>query len=194
MPSTSLPVAPSTVVVDDAEPLVDGWRQCRCGGGVLCIAATRTRSGRWTDARHAARVACRRAGRDRDRDRLTRRASQAGFLHSARNEALSPICPTCGCSLIRLEISREDATRIEHDGREVLFCCQGCADLFAENPDQYLDEIRDWIVCPTCLAEKPEHLTVSITHEGQQVHFCRCPCCLDEFRKRPAELLGRLSL
>lgn len=106
---------------------------------------------------------------------------------------MSPICPTCGCSLVRLGISRDEAARAEHEGRELLFCCQGCADLFGEDPDRYLGEIRDWIVCPTCLAEKPKHLTVSISHGGQQVYFCRCPCCVDEFLKRPVELMERLN-
>lgn len=106
---------------------------------------------------------------------------------------MSPICPTCGCSLVRLEIKREDATRYEHGGKEMLFCCQGCVELFRENPDTYLEEVRDWIVCPTCLAEKPRHLTVSISYEGQEIHFCRCPHCMDEFRRRPAELLRRLA-
>ncbi len=105
---------------------------------------------------------------------------------------MSPICPTCGCSLVRLGIERSDAARLEHEGNELLFCCEPCADLFKQEPDRYLGEIRDWVVCPTCLAEKPKHLTVSITHEGTEVAFCRCPCCVDEFRKRPDELLERL--
>lgn len=105
---------------------------------------------------------------------------------------MSPICPTCGCSLVRLDIEREDAARYEHRGAE-LFCCQGCVELFREDPDTYLEEIRDWVVCPTCLAEKPKHLTVSISHEGHEVRFCRCPRCRDEFHRRPAELLARLA-
>jgi len=106
---------------------------------------------------------------------------------------VTPICPTCGCSLVRLGINPDEAASYEYEGRKLLFCCQACADLFVERPEQYLDEIRDWIVCPTCLAEKPKHLTVTISHEGQHVHFCRCPCCVDEFRKRPDELLERLG-
>ncbi len=80
---------------------------------------------------------------------------------------MSPICPTCGCSLVRLGIEREDAARYEHRGEELLFCCQSCVELFRDHADTYLAQIRDWSVCPTCLAEKPEHLTVSISHEGQ---------------------------
>ena len=102
------------------------------------------------------------------------------------------MCPTCGCSLVRLRIARADGVTASYQGEEHYFCCQGCADLFAEKPGVYLSEIRDWIVCPTCLAEKPRSLSVSIEHEGQQVWFCRCPCCVEEFRKRPTELIERM--
>jgi YHS domain-containing protein len=106
---------------------------------------------------------------------------------------MSPICPTCGCSLVRLGIAPDDAARYEHRDEQLLFCCQGCVDLFRDHADTYLAEIRDWSVCPTCLAEKPEHLTVSISHEGQEVRFCRCPHCVEEFLRRPDELLARLA-
>ena len=107
--------------------------------------------------------------------------------------ATTPICPACGCSLVRLGISRADAARLEHRGQELNFCCQGCVDVFAQDPDRYLGEIADWIVCPTCLAEKPKKLTVSISHEGREIHFCRCPHCVEEFQRRPEELLQRLA-
>ncbi len=106
---------------------------------------------------------------------------------------MSPICPTCGCSLVRLEIATDTAPSYEHDGKRLLFCCQACLGLFSEHPERYLDEIRDWIVCPTCLAEKPKHLAVSIEHEGEAVWFCRCPCCVEEFERRSGELLARLA-
>jgi hypothetical protein len=56
---------------------------------------------------------------------------------------MSPICPTCGCSLVRLDLKREDAARYEH--------------------------------------------------RGEEVRFCRCPHCVEEFHRRPAELLARLA-
>jgi YHS domain-containing protein len=106
----------------------------------------------------------------------------------------SPICPTCGCSLVRLGISRPQATAHVHQGREWLFCCEGCLELFKEQPEAYLAEVEDWIVCPTCLAEKPKAMTVSLKHEGTAIHFCRCPCCLEEFQKDPGALLEKLAL
>lgn len=63
------------------------------------------------------------------------------------------ICPTSGCSLVRLGIPRADAVTASYEGEKRYFCCQDCADL------------RDWIVCPTCLAEKPRSLSVPIEHQ-----------------------------
>lgn len=105
---------------------------------------------------------------------------------------MTAICPTCGCSLVRLGIGSDQAAVHEHRGERLLFCCRACVELFEQEPDRYLAEVRDWIVCPTCLAEKPNHLTVSITHDGEEVAFCRCPGCVEEFRRRPRELLERL--
>ncbi|MBA3262075.1 MAG: hypothetical protein H0T69_06345 [Thermoleophilaceae bacterium] len=103
------------------------------------------------------------------------------------------LCPTCRCSLVRLGVPHAEAASVLHAGEQFYFCCQGCADLFAHKPESCLAEIRDWIVCPTCLAEKPMGLAVSIEHGGQEVWFCRCPGCVEEFRARPDELIERMN-
>ena len=105
----------------------------------------------------------------------------------------TPICPTCGCSLVRLGISKEKAIPYSHDGEEYLFCCQGCADLFATDPGKYLEETKGLIVCPTCLAEKPSQSAVSVEIAGEHVHFCRCPYCMDVFQKNPDFYMKRLE-
>lgn len=107
---------------------------------------------------------------------------------------MTPICPTCGCSLVRLGMTRDKAAVFEHDGAELLFCCQGCIESFRESPEIFLEQFRDWIVCPTCLGEKPKDVAISITHDGEEIYFCRCPYCVEEFRKRPNELLDRLAM
>ncbi len=103
------------------------------------------------------------------------------------------ICRTCGCSLVRLGICSADAPRRRHDGEEHFFCCHGCADLFADDPERYLDETRDLIVCPTCLAEKPMKWTVTLKIAGQDTHFCRCPYCAEVFKKNPVFYIQRLE-
>ncbi len=85
------------------------------------------------------------------------------------------ICPTCGCSLVRLGITNDEATVYRHEGEEKYFCCQGCVDLFVTDPRKYVEETRNLIVCPTCLAEKPLQSSAMSTWEGQEIRFCRCP-------------------
>lgn len=103
------------------------------------------------------------------------------------------ICPTCSCSLVRLGVDVATAPVELHDGAEHRFCCQGCAKAFRADPDSYLAEIADWVVCPVCLGEKPRAMTVATEHNGAEVRLCRCPGCLTAFHERPDELLARLA-
>ncbi len=103
------------------------------------------------------------------------------------------ICPTCSCSLIRLGINKKQAIRYEYQSATHFFCCQGCLELFKQTPETYLKEASDIVVCPTCLAEKPIAFTVSIQFEGEELHFCRCPYCLDTFKNNPQYYLDRLA-
>ena len=103
------------------------------------------------------------------------------------------ICPTCGCSLVSLGISKDQATVYSHDGEEYRFCCQGCADIFVTDPQKYLQELSELIVCPVCLAEKPKDVAVRLEIAGQEVHFCRCPHCQEGFRKDPDYYVKRLQ-
>ena len=103
------------------------------------------------------------------------------------------ICPTCGCSLVRLGIIRDNAATSHYGDREYHFCCQGCVDLFAKDPEKHLHETMDLIVCPTCLAEKHASDAVSFVIDGNEVFFCRCPYCADQFRKQPDFYIRRLQ-
>ncbi len=103
------------------------------------------------------------------------------------------ICPTCGCSLVRLGISKDKATVYSHDGEDYRFCCQGCADIFVTDPEKYLQELSELIVCPVCLAEKPKNVAVRLEIAGQEVYFCRCTHCQEVFRKAPDYYIKRLE-
>jgi hypothetical protein len=107
--------------------------------------------------------------------------------------ARTPICPACGCSLVRLRVTPDTAATRTHNGEELRFCCDGCATVFSHNPDQLLGEISDVVVCPGCLAEKHISQTVELQYEGASVRLCRCPGCAEAFRKDPDRLLGRLA-
>ncbi len=101
------------------------------------------------------------------------------------------ICPTCGCSLLRLHIKKEHSVSHNYNDKEYRFCCQGCLDIFKTDPDKYLQEISNLVVCPVCLSEKPIDLTTKIDLEGTTYHFCRCPHCEEQFKKKPDYFIKR---
>jgi len=103
------------------------------------------------------------------------------------------ICPTCGCSLVRLGISKDKATIYTHAGRDYFFCCKGCVDVFVTDPKNRIEETKDLVICPTCLAEKNPQSAVSLEHDGKEIYFCRCPHCVDMFKKNPSYYLMRLQ-
>ncbi len=103
------------------------------------------------------------------------------------------ICRTCGCSLVRLGLSKDQAVTYSHNGEEHHFCCQGCTDLFITDPQKYLEETSNLIVCPSCLAEKPPDMAVKLEIAGQEVNFCRCPYCAEVFGNDPDFYMKRLE-
>ena len=103
------------------------------------------------------------------------------------------ICPTCGCSLVRLGISKDRATPYHYNKEDYFFCCQGCVDLFVVDPQKHFRETNDLIVCPTCLAEKPPQSAVKLKIADKEVSFCRCPHCVDLFKKSPDFYIKRLE-
>ena len=103
------------------------------------------------------------------------------------------ICPYCGCSLVRLGISKEKAATHSYDNTEYHFCCQDCADEFAADPEQHLQRTKELVVCPTCLAEKTPELTFTFEYAGQEVPYCGCPYCREVFLKAPDYYIKRLE-
>ena len=103
------------------------------------------------------------------------------------------ICPTCGCSLVRLGISKDKAAPYNYNDKEHFFCCRGCADLFVADPEQHLQRTKNVIVCPTCLGEKPPASTFTFDYAGQEVHYCGCPYCRAMFQKDPDYYIKRLE-
>ena len=103
------------------------------------------------------------------------------------------ICPTCGCSLIRLGIKLQDATTTIVNGSKYCFCCEGCLGLFLTDSALFIEEVEDIHVCPVCLAEKITAHTIIVTHKKLTLHFCRCHFCEKTFRKNPDYFIDRLA-
>jgi YHS domain-containing protein len=105
----------------------------------------------------------------------------------------TPICPACGCSLVRLGISQEKAVSYDYREKQYWFCCEGCLELFKSQPEQLLNETSDLVVCPVCLAEKPNKATVERIVNKTVFNFCRCPYCLDVFEQDQDYYIKRLA-
>lgn len=105
----------------------------------------------------------------------------------------SVICPTCGCSLVRLGITREQAARAAYARTLYFFCCEGCAERFRADPERYLAQTADVVVCPGCLGEQRAAHTVTVDVAGQTVNFCGCPGCQSAVEQDPDRFLARLA-
>ena len=81
------------------------------------------------------------------------------------------LCPTCGCSLVRLGIDPLSAPSTDHQGQEYRFCCEGCVTLFLENPQLYVEEIKDVVICPICLGEKTRGQALCVNINGESIYF-----------------------
>lgn len=108
----------------------------------------------------------------------------------------TPICAACGCSLVRLGISEDEAVPHSHNGKELLFCCQACVEVFAADSERLLQEYErrmDQVaICPGCLGEIPIGSTVEVEHEGNVFGFCRCPHCKQSFDRDPDRFMKRV--
>jgi len=85
----------------------------------------------------------------------------------------TPICPACGCSLVRLGIAQDKAIAHHYQKKRYWFCCKGCLELFEKDPEPLLIETSALTVCPVCLAEKPVSATVKQVINGRSYPFCR---------------------
>jgi YHS domain-containing protein len=105
----------------------------------------------------------------------------------------TPICPACGCSLVRLGSTQEKEVIHQYQEKNYWFCCEGCLELFKTNPEQLSKETSDLTVCPVCLAEEPIDTTVELVFNGTVLNFCRCPHCLDGFNQDQDYFIKRLA-
>lgn len=103
------------------------------------------------------------------------------------------ICPTCGCSLVRLGVTKKNIVTRSHGSNEYSFCCEGCAVLFDKDPVTIIEETKDLVVCPSCLAEKPIEQTVILIYKGETVYFCKCPYCITVFKDNAEYYIKRLA-
>jgi YHS domain-containing protein len=95
--------------------------------------------------------------------------------------------------------------KIDHNGREIKFCCAGCIDEFKANADKYLGKLDSAIV-EQQLAYYPLNACVvsgekfggemgepmNQVYHNRLVRFC-CQMCAPAFTKNPESYLSRLD-
>lgn len=107
-------------------------------------------------------------------------------------------CPVSGQKLGAMG----DPVVIQHEGREVKFCCGGCVAKFKKEPVKYLAKLDEAVIkaqaadypLATCvvtgneLGEKP----VNHVYRNRLVRFC-CPDCVKKFQAAPGTYLLKLE-
>lgn len=113
----------------------------------------------------------------------------------------TPICSTCGCSLVRLGITKlydwesqkNKALHVTIKVKIIRSAAKAALSFLTKNPESLLKETSPLEVCPSCLAEKPINQTICLDHKGETLYFCRCPHCVTVFHHQPEYYLQRLS-
>jgi YHS domain-containing protein len=112
--------------------------------------------------------------------------------------AAQSVCPVMGGAI-------DSSIYVDHDGKRVYFCCEGCVGQFKENPEKYLEKLE-------AMGQKPETIekqslapqktcpvmggainkALYADHAGKRVYFC-CQGCIEPFREDPATYLKKLA-
>ena len=81
--------------------------------------------------------------------------------------------------------TNKDIQRIDHN--DLVYLTE------EEKFQAIIDEIKDVIVCPICLAEKNVAQTIAVKYKNNVIPFCRCPHCISTFEEKPEYYLDRLT-
>ncbi len=88
------------------------------------------------------------------------------------SKALDPVCT--------MTVDRASAKhRLEHDGKEFVFCCAGCKDKFAAAPESFLKGLSDAAAAldPVCgMTVDPATAKYRLDHAGTEFVFCSAGC------------------
>lgn len=111
--------------------------------------------------------------------------------------ALDTSYPLDSCPVSKEELgSMGEPVKIDHDGREIMLCCDGCRDEFEENAEELLTEVDDAIIekkkddypLDVCVVAGAELGSMGepldLVHNNRLVRFC-CAGCDDQFHEDP---------
>ena len=104
------------------------------------------------------------------------------------------VCPVSGMAV-------NPEVYVDHDGKRIYFCCEGCVDKFKQDPDTYLEKMNkdgitlqdipegeDAIVCP--VSGEPANKEIFTEYQGEKIHFC-CEDCKAMFLKSPEKYVKK---
>jgi YHS domain-containing protein len=122
--------------------------------------------------------------------------SFAGTEAEKTNESelkLQTTCPVMGG-----EINRD--LYVDHEGKRIYVCCEGCIDQVKNNPEKYIDKLESMgqrpevilkpqTTCPVMGGEINKEIYAD--HDSSRVYFC-CPQCVGEFKNNPQKYIDML--
>ena len=96
-------------------------------------------------------------------------------------------CPVMGGAIDRDHF-------VDVEGYRIYVCCPGCDDVIEEDPQSYIDEMKEAGIQPYRLQTHCPIMDFEIDrdlyhdHEGKRIYIC-CPGCMDEVKERADEII-----
>ena len=98
---------------------------------------------------------------------------------------LTPICPTCSCSLIRLGIGSERWTKLICEAKNIFFVARVVLIYFIKNPQDISKKPKTWLfVQPVWQKSRCNRLYVWKLQDGK-CFFVDVPIVLMRFKRNP---------
>jgi Cu+-exporting ATPase len=94
------------------------------------------------------------------------------------------IDPVCG-----MTVRTDSPHHLQHAGQDYYFCCAGCRQKFATDPDRYLrPQPAAPHTDPVCGMTVDDDTIHQFMHQGTRYYFCG-PSCMERFRNTPEQYL-----
>ncbi len=106
-------------------------------------------------------------------------------MHGEHQENGKVVDPVCG-----MELKKEDAKHTyEYKEKTYYFCMASCKEKFVKNPEEYLKDVEEEIICPVSGETfAKSDAAGSMEYEGKTYYLC-CAGCLDKFKADPAKYI-----
>jgi len=90
---------------------------------------------------------------------------------------------------------------VDHEGKRIYLCCQGCADAVKKEPEKYIKKLEDEGItldktpklqtkCP--MMNRPIDKKLYVDHQGKRIYLC-CKGCVATVKKDPGKYIKQLE-